>query len=122
MFIVKSIYATNHDSSFGGYPWKVEVTVAMPATEWATHKRKGWLGQLYGIDISNHVYAVNQNIPAHNPTVDDRSRAAKGVKTIKLTYFMRREHADQAEALGLKVLRLKNGEVYAGHSSYVKIA
>jgi len=120
MFSVKSIVASGHDSSFGGYKWKVVVRVAVPAKEWAKAKKKGELGQLYGIDISNHVYAINRNIPAHNPTVDDRSRASKGVKSISLTYFL--SDPDRAEALGLKVTRLKNGEFFGKYSDYVQVA
>lgn len=121
MFSIKSIYALNFDNSFGGYPWKVVVSVTMPSKEWTDLKKKGALGQLYGIEISNYVYALNNNIPAHCPTVDDSQRAKKGIKTVELTYFLSSNQADKAEALGLKVIKLKNGEVCAESYDCVKV-
>ena len=117
MFHIKTIYAVNHDSSFGGDPWKVIATVEMLATEWKKEKQRDALGQLYGIDISNRIHSLNGAIPAYEPMVDDRRRSVRGVKTIVLTYFLK--DADKAEKLGLKVKRFKNGEVLGGFNEHV---
>jgi hypothetical protein len=108
MFTIKSITAkaSNYLGDHGS--WLVEVVVSVDAKAWTKLRDKRNLGQLYGIDISNAVYAVNKNIPAHCPTVDDRSRASKGFKTIRLSY--RLSNPEAAERLGLKVMRYKNGE------------
>lgn len=103
---ITSIAACSHDSSYGGYPFKVEVTVRMCSKEWAKARAKNQLGQLYGIDISNAVFAFNRNIDASNPTVNDTKRASKGEKLITLTYYMR--DLDKAEKLGLKVKRVSS--------------
>jgi hypothetical protein len=70
---------------------------------------------IYGVDIGNHVYAMNQAIPAYNPMVNDTERASKGFKRITLTYFF--NDAERAESLGLEVLRLKNGDVLPKYGS-----
>src|SRR5580698_8556167 len=62
------------------------VTVKMPIKVWSAMKRRGQLGTLYGVDISNEVYRTH-GVPAHNPSVDDSKRATQGIKTIKLTYY-----------------------------------
>ena len=117
MFSVQSITASGIYAHFAKF--SIEVVVKMPAKEWAKHKKKGHLGQLYGIDFGNFIYAMNRNIPAHNPTVDHSFRAKKGVKTIFLTYYL--NDMAKAEALGLKFKLLKNGEVLPD-TSYVRIA
>lgn len=63
----------------------VQVTVSIPAKEWHTIKRRGALGALYGIDISNAAYRLH-GIKAYQPGVNDRVRASNGIKTITLTY------------------------------------
>lgn len=62
------------------------VRVAINAKDWAKAKKNGHLGQLYGVDISNQLHR-EYGIPAYNPTVDDKARAVKGIKTISLTYY-----------------------------------
>ena len=119
MFRIQSIavkpsnYLGDHSS------WLVDVVVLVPAKEWTKRKSKKQLGMLYGVDISNAVYAINQNIPASCPTVDDRSRASKGFKTIRLSY--RLTDAAKAEALGLKVRRYANGSFSHEYGDYVRI-
>ena len=122
-FTIKSITAATHDSSYGGYPFKVSVQVEIDQKIWAKYKKNSHLGQLYGVDISNAVYAINRNIPASNPTVDDRKRSSKGVKTIGLTYYMSNHEstAERAKALGLKVTVDKTGRVFGGYNDYVRI-
>jgi hypothetical protein len=119
MFQISSIVATTHDSSFGGFKWKVIVLISIPVKEWSKMRDKGWLGQLYGIDVSNAVYAVNRNIPAMNPTVDHSRRSAKGRKSISLTYFL--NDPDKAQSLGLTVNRTRSGEVYSAFSEHIQI-
>jgi len=64
---------------------RVSVRVAIPAKQWQAAKRKGQLGQLYGVDISNFVYHAC-GVRAYNPTVDASRRAMDGVKFIELVY------------------------------------
>ena len=64
----------------------VEVLVTMEAKLWGKYKRSGWLGSLYGIDISNAVYKL-EGIKAICPSVGDRDRAINGYKTISLCYY-----------------------------------
>jgi hypothetical protein len=64
---------------------RVSVRVAIPASQWHESKRKGDLGHLYGVDISNFIYHAT-GVHAYYPTVDDRTRASGGVKVIELTY------------------------------------
>lgn len=101
-FQIKAIHGSTHDSSFGGYPWRIDVCVTIDVKAWNKIKKAQALGQLYGIDISNAVYAINQKIPAVHPSVDDSARAKAGVKTIRLTYFLR--DPARAQALGFKLI------------------
>jgi hypothetical protein len=103
MFEIKSVYASDHDKEFLGVGFLVTVVVEMDSKEWANARKSGNLGHLYGVEISNAVYAINRAIPAINPTVDDTARASKGVKTIKLNYYG--SNLENAEKLGLKVIR-----------------
>lgn len=118
-FTIKSLYATTHDSSYGGYPFKVVATITMDSKEWSKIKRKRGLGMLYGVDISNAIHDINSNINAYNPSVSDSKRASKGIKTITLTYYDK--SFERAEALGLEVMRMKNGESYIKYGSHVSI-
>lgn len=111
-FKITRIVARGHDSSYSGYPFKVEVVVKMDSKLWTSIRNKKSLGALYGIDISNAVYALNQSIPASNPTVKDTERAKNGLKTIYLTYYG--SSFDKAEKLGLEVKRLRSGECFMG--------
>lgn len=63
----------------------VRIDVAIDAKAWRSAKAKGHLGQLYGVDISNAVYRAF-SVKAYQPTVSDRQRAVKGVKTVSLWY------------------------------------
>lgn len=118
MFTIKSIYACVHDTSYDGYPFKVIVKVTMPVAEWTKYRKSGNLGQLYGLEISNAVYRVNDAICASNPMVDDRQRAKQGVKTLTLTYFDR--DFSRAAKLGLEV-KTHGSEQYLGFGTYVSI-
>lgn len=119
MFSLKSISVRTHDTSFGGYPYRADVTIQMPSQDFNKIKKQGQLGSLY-LDVSNATYRASRElIPAYQPMVDDTRRASKGIKTIHLTYFFK-DH-DTAEALGLEVLRLKNGEAYPSYGAYASI-
>ncbi len=118
MFSIERLTAKCHPG-LGCRDWVVEVVIKMPAKEWTKYRNKGWLGQLYVIDVSNFVYQFNRNIPAHCPTVGDRDRASKGFKTIRMTYSVRK--AEQAEALGLKVRRFNSGEFSHVYGDYVDL-
>lgn len=63
----------------------VQVKVCMCVADWSQAKRKGELGRLYGIDISNAVYHMT-GVKAYHPTVDDSARASNKLKFITLTY------------------------------------
>lgn len=117
-FEIKYIHGSTHDSSFGGIPWKVTVLVEMDSKSWAKTKKRGDLGHLYGVAISNAVYNINRNIPASCPTVDDRKRASKGIKRITLTYFVRSPL--KAQSLGFTVREI-NGEAYPRYADSVSL-
>lgn len=109
---IQMIVVRSHDSSYGGYPYVCEVIVQCDAKEWNKLKKANDLGSLYGVDISNEVYRITDElVPAWNPSVCDRDRAKAGVKTIRLSYYFRDHNA--AEKLGLEVKRMKNGECFA---------
>lgn len=77
MFQVKNIVRVNADT--------VKVTVTMSIKEFNKAKKDS-LGQLFGIDISNHVYR-EYGVKAYNPTVDGiKTRAKNGIKTLQLYY------------------------------------
>jgi hypothetical protein len=63
----------------------VFVKVRIDAKEWLKLKKSGQLGALYGIDISNAVYAL-YGVKASNPTVSDKDSAMGGIKWIDLWY------------------------------------
>lgn len=118
MFTIKSITGRVHDTSSGGYPWKIEVTIQVDAKYWAKLKAKRNLGMLYGVDVSNAVYAINENIPAHNPMVSDSARASKGFKTIQLTYFL--SDPVRAKSLGFSYHESKSG-VYPKYGEHIRV-
>lgn len=63
-----------------------QVRVIMQAKTWLRAKRKGQLGMLYGVDISNFLYREH-GVAAYNPTVSDRARSSNGIKTLTLNYY-----------------------------------
>ena len=78
MFKINSISRFSSDT--------VKVSITCNVKDWNTCKRKGQLGSLYGIDISNAVYQMH-GVKASNPTVSDDKRASMtGVKSIDLYY------------------------------------
>lgn len=119
MFTIKSVVGCIHDLGFGGYPYKVIATIEIRAESYK--KLKGDLGSLV-LDVNNALYRLNRDIPAHNPSIDSQGhrRAKNGVKTMEFEYLFQ-DHA-RAEALGYKLLKLRNGEVLPEYNQYVKIA
>lgn len=91
MFTIQSITISSfHDNRFA----TAHVVVTMPAKEFSKTKCKG---TLYGIDISNAVSDLSDRlVRAYYPSVDDKQRASKGIKTIKLNYQMTMEEAQRA--------------------------
>ena len=118
-FNLKSLYATTHDSSYGGYKWKVCATIEIDAKYWAKCKKSKSLGSLYGVDIGNALYAYNNAIPAYNPMVDDTKNAKKGIKSISLVYHF--NDINTAEKLGLTVNKTKAGEVWSKFGDHVDL-
>lgn len=108
---LQSLTASIHDSNPGdfGYPYKVEAVFHIDAKEYASIKRKGALGQLFGIDLSNDIYRLNNNIPASNPSVDNSKPARHGIKVLRLTYYFR-DH-ERAAKLGFEQFKFKNGQI-----------
>jgi hypothetical protein len=86
-FIIKDIrlISANDWTNYYGQA-TAEVTVVMPVGVFNSYKKRNDLGYLYGVVISNEVYRTNSSIDAYCPTVSDRIRASKGLKTITLTY------------------------------------
>lgn len=118
-FTIKSISVMGHDFP-GNYAYKAVVSVEVEAKYWKALQKAKNLGQLYGIDISNQVYALSKGlIPASHPTVSDEKNARNGIKTVVLTYYFQ-DH-NKAEALGLEVKRLANGEAFCAYGSYKSI-
>lgn len=68
----------------------VTVTFRMDAKEWKKLSSKGALGQLYNCDLSNWLSRSGQLGFYAVPSVDDRSRASKGVKTITVRFTERK--------------------------------
>ncbi len=102
-FKIINITAMLHDSSYGGYPWKTMVRIEIDSKWWARIRKANGLGMLYGVDISNAVGRINSNIRAYQPTVDDQSRARKGIKTITLTYFSQDYEAARKIGFNVKI-------------------
>ena len=117
---IKSITGSIHDTGFGGYPYKVTVMVELPMTDFKKLCPKNDLGHLV-LDVNNTVYAINNNIPAYNPSIDSQGsrRAKNGVKTLEFVYFLK-DH-QKAIKLGFKTKLLKNGEYLSAFSDYVNL-
>lgn len=120
-WLLTSLIGLIHDSNPGelGYPYKIEAEFVIDAKEFASIKRKNELGRLFGVDLSNEIYAINSNIPAHNPTVNYSKPARNNRKLLKLTYFLR-DH-ERAAALGFEQHRFKNGYVSAKYGQRIDL-
>lgn len=122
MFKIKSLTAQVHDTSYGGYPFKIVAVIEVdnkaflklpilrrtPASMFGPAKTSRDLGSLV-VAVNNAVYAVNRAIPAYNPSIDPRGekRAKNGVKTMIFEYFS--QDYEAAKLLGFKVAQDKNG-------------
>lgn len=115
----KITHATLRESHTG-YKLEANITIEVDAAYWKRLQKAGNLGQLYGIDVSNAVYALtNKLVPAWNPSVDHRSNARKGIKTVKLTYYF--DDVRAGIALGLKHFVGKSGEVHFDYGASVNL-
>ena len=132
---IKSITGAIHDTSYGGYPYKVIVMIEVSIKEFnkicpivspAKHTICGRqaarrdLGSLV-INVNNAVYDINSAIPAHNPSIDSKGdkRAKNGIKTMEFVYFFK-DH-DTAANLGYEQFKMKNGEVIPKQYQYVDL-
>ena len=77
MFKITSVSRESHD--------QVKVRVRVDAKYWNNMKKRGQLGCLYGVDISNECYKVH-GVRAYNPSVSDKYRASGGLKWVTLYY------------------------------------
>jgi hypothetical protein len=109
-----SVIASIHDTGFGGYPFKVTVTIELPVLEFnklcpVTGKSRQTmfgqrkpasrdLGNLV-LDVNNAVYAFNPDIPAYSPSIDSKGskKSLNGIKTMEFVYFFK----DTAKARNL---------------------
>lgn len=136
MFSIESITGSVHDTSYGGYPYKITVTIKLSVKEFnrlcptigksrqsitGRVKVPRDLGNLV-LNVNNALYKLNPNIPAYNPSIDSQgsSRAKGGYKTMEFVYFL--NDWNRAERLGFKVRRLKNGECISVYGDFIKIA
>jgi hypothetical protein len=94
-FEIVSIYAVR--AGFSG-EMEAKVTIQLDSKSWIKFRDKGDLGSLY-LSVSNEVYGLmHKSIDAYRPTVNDRERASKGIKTVFLYYNMT---AEQVKNLGI---------------------
>lgn len=133
-FKIKSITGTVHDTGFGGFPYKVIVNIEIDSKDYNKLKvtRKASSG-MFGhvpaqrdlgplvLDVNNTVYRLNENIPAHNPSIDSKGskKAIKGVKSMEFVYFFS-DH-NKAEKLGYKILKYKSGEVFPIYNQNINL-
>lgn len=114
---IESMIARTHDSSYGGYPYKIEVQVSIDSKEFKA--LKNGIGPIV-IFVNNEVYRFNEKIPAYNPSVGGLElRCKKGVKTLRFTYYLQ-DH-EVAISLGFETKRLKNGEFIAPFSQSLNL-
>lgn len=115
-FKIVSLIASVHDTSYGGYPYKVTAIIEIPietfnemcpktgpshTTLFGRRPAQRDLGALC-LDVSNAIYVINKNIWASNPSIDATggSRAKNGVKTLRFEYFS--QNTDRAKGLGFQ--------------------
>ena len=100
-FTIQRIAVTQHDSSFGGYRWKLIVNVDVDKTQWHALKKKNQLGQLYGVDISNALFRSGYDKHGYSvPQIDDKRRCKGNIKSVVYTVFFNSD--DAAESYGIK--------------------
>jgi hypothetical protein len=118
LFTITHVCVRNHDSSFGGYKWRLDASVSVDAKYWHKLNKTGNLGNLYGIDIGNKLARDYNLCFFATPMVDDSRRAKAGIKSITLTYFFKDDAI--AESLDVKFkTKLKDcwiSETYGGYT------
>lgn len=132
---IKSIVGRIHDTSYGGYPYKIVVQIQIETKEFnklcpvmrksqttmfGRNSAKRDLGNLV-LDVNNALHSINNTIPAHNPSIDSQGhgRAKNGIKTMEFVYFFN-DHV-KAEKLGFELMKFKNGEIVPKYYQTVQI-
>lgn len=82
-------FGSRRTSYDGPYSKTLCVTFKMDAKLWTKYRNSGWLGSLYGIDLVNYLSRSGIINEYAVPTVSDRDRASKGIKTIHVEYVLR---------------------------------
>jgi len=113
---IQALVGRIHDTSFGGYPYKVVATVEVSAQDFK--RLKGDLGNLV-LDVNNAVYALSPEVPSYNPMVDSKRRAKGGVKTLEFVYHFK-DH-ERALKVGFNTKLLRNGEYLPAFGDYVNL-
>lgn len=104
---IEVVRVKEHDTSYGGYRWKLECVVNVNAKDWNRAKKDKTLGHFYNTEIGNKLnkfYGFNRY---GVPSVSDSGRAKNGVKQVVISHYFRSN--DLAERLGIKLKKLKNG-------------
>lgn len=68
---------------------ELHVTFSIDSKEWKMLSTKGNLGMLYGVDLSNYLSRAGILNEYSVPSVDDKSRAKNGRKTIRIRYTLK---------------------------------
>lgn len=115
---ISGLSASIHDTSFGGYPFKVTATIQVDSKQY--NKLKGDLGSLV-LTVNNVLYSLNSNIPAYNPSIDSEGskRASKGIKTLEFVYFFK--DTIKAKNLGFEFHSGINSD-YPKYGQYINLA
>jgi len=115
MFTIKSIVASIHDTSYGGYPFKVVVNIDIDSKKYAklpvtTPAKSTLFGRSEArrdlsslvLDVNAAVQGFNRHIPAYNPFIDSKgSKSSRnGIKPMEFIYFFKNENA--ARCLGFE--------------------
>lgn len=130
---ITSLVASVHDTSFGGYPYKVTAIIEIPIKEFNKKcpitglSRTGLTGRTPAkrdlghlvLEVNNTLYKLNSAIPAYNPSIDSNGskRASKGVKTLRFEYFFK--DLDKAVSLGFE--HYNNSEHAVKYGQYIDL-
>lgn len=130
MIKIKSLIASVHDTSYGGYPYKVIAIIELPVKDFNKlcpkigPSRQTLLGRRPALRdlgnlvtlVNNAVYIWNKDIPAYNPSIDSNGdkRTKEGIKTLEFVYFF--NDVNKAKALGFEHHRDGTTVKYGQHS------
>ena len=100
MISIKSAYLKQYDTSYGGYPFSIEVSIEVSKKYFHKVKKLNALGGLYNRDTSNALYQITKGQMPYAECVLVKEHRAKGEsKTIDLRFLFRDQ--DAAQALGM---------------------